>query len=889
MHSGGRGATMKEGLRQSMAWLHTWTGLVTGWVLFFVFATGSAGYFNYEIDRWMRPELPRVSAMQASDTATALGRAQAYLQARYSNAEFWNIGLPVERTQPYFTLFVRAPRNADGSPGRAHRATYDPASGEFVEQTPARDTGGGQLLYRMHYLLHYLPGDAGILAVGICTMFMLVALISGVVTHKKILTDFYTFRPGKGQRSWLDAHNLSSVLALPFFLMITYSGLAFFLPEYMPAGIMAGYGTGPSAQRDFQAEAYPASHIPASGRQAPLASLSQIARQAGTHWHGIAVSGLLVRHPGDAAARVIVRAQREGRRAIGVDNLQFDGVTGQPMPAGSPGAPRQFASTLYSLHEGRFAAPALRWLYFLSGLLGCAMIATGLVLWTAKRKARQGGEFGYRLVHGLNIGTIAGLPIAIVSYFWANRLIPAGLPGRAAWEAHVMFIVWAAMLAYPALRPPTRAWIETLRLAALAYALLPLVNALTTERHLGTSLPAGDWVLAGFDLSMLGLGLLFAHIAHTGWRKPGGFPCQDDDRPAPSLLRYVEGKRGGIPDLIVVLAVQCHLAIDLDRGIQHVPGRKQAGKFRRHQGHGAVRRGTQRTPPSGRGLDTDHGSCHRLALPDQAKAGPVGLGRHQLQVIDRLGLRAAGLGGKDRQHIVAVQRFRREAHVPRHFWPRQGYGITIAGGLNGQFLAVGQHGARLFQDRHGHFPARRDQFADMDLPAVLPDRNPDIGRCPGRRRCEADREAQSRPEDANRRVHKSLLIGWLSGGGTQLPAPPARITLSRRMGRDSRRVRVNGPLVGRWRRLKNENNFHLLWSNRPHPTTTNKPDGCLDRQPVQNSRALLPARKRTYLLKAATSCLFGRVLQYNTNNLGPIRIRRGSRNNSGHAEHQFAR
>lgn len=32
---------MKDGFRQSMAWLHTWTGLVMAWVLFFVFVPGA--------------------------------------------------------------------------------------------------------------------------------------------------------------------------------------------------------------------------------------------------------------------------------------------------------------------------------------------------------------------------------------------------------------------------------------------------------------------------------------------------------------------------------------------------------------------------------------------------------------------------------------------------------------------------------------------------------------------------------------------------------------------------------------------------------------------------------------------------------------------------------
>ena len=77
-------------------------------------------------------------------------------------------------------------------------------------------------------------------------MLMLVAVFSGVITHKKIIKDFFTFRPGKGQCSWLDAHNVVSVMSLPFFVMITYSGLVFFLYQYMPAGRDVVYGSGPT-------------------------------------------------------------------------------------------------------------------------------------------------------------------------------------------------------------------------------------------------------------------------------------------------------------------------------------------------------------------------------------------------------------------------------------------------------------------------------------------------------------------------------------------------------------------------------------------------------------------------------------------------------------------
>ena len=39
---------MRNGFRQSMGWLHVWSGLVVGWVLFSVFVTGTASYYRSE-------------------------------------------------------------------------------------------------------------------------------------------------------------------------------------------------------------------------------------------------------------------------------------------------------------------------------------------------------------------------------------------------------------------------------------------------------------------------------------------------------------------------------------------------------------------------------------------------------------------------------------------------------------------------------------------------------------------------------------------------------------------------------------------------------------------------------------------------------------------------
>lgn len=499
---------MKNSFRQSMSWLHTWTGLVFGSLLYFIFLTGTLGYFDIEIDRWMQPELPQATR---SGTLDATSAALHFLNRQAADANQWYIELPTHRDAPYLDVAWRA----DG-PWQDQLLN---ASDGTPLVTP-RATGGGQLLYRMHWRLHYLPSLPATLLVGFATLVMLIGLVTGIIVHKKIFADFFTFRPGKGQRSWLDAHNISGVMALPFHLMITYSGLLFFATTLMPFIIHAHYGEDEGGINGFYEDFLQQSEMPArSGQPQPLTNLAPLLEQAEARWGEGNIRSIVVYLPGDANAEVHL-GQLANSPLRSNESLRFSGTSGELLewqPA-SRFYTQAVSEVFLGLHEGLFAGPVLRWLYFGSGLLGSAMIATGLVLWTRKRQqklARKGSadHRGLRLVEHLNVGIILGLPCAIALYFWANRLLPVGFAGRADWEAHILFISWAALLLHPFVRPLPRAWIEQTWLAAAAFGLLPLLNALTTDQHLLYALPAGDLAMAGFDLTALASGGGFALLA----------------------------------------------------------------------------------------------------------------------------------------------------------------------------------------------------------------------------------------------------------------------------------------------------------------------------------------------------------------------------------------
>jgi uncharacterized iron-regulated membrane protein len=248
-------------------------------------------------------------------------------------------------------------------------------------------------------------------------------------------------------------------------------------------------------------------------------------RQVQERWGRDNVGRVTVNNPGDAASRVVVARGDFGRISLSPEYMLFDGTTGTLLQVKDRvGVAAETRGVVYGLHLGRFADTAVRWLYFLVSLAGTAMVGTGLVLWTVKRRARLPDPdrpyFGLRLIERLNIATVAGLPLAMAAFLWGNRLLPVGMTGRADWEIHLFFIVWATALAYAACRPPKRAWVELLWATCAALAVLPLANALT-ERGLPRSLMSGDWIFAGFDLSLLAFAILAAILARrTALHRP---------------------------------------------------------------------------------------------------------------------------------------------------------------------------------------------------------------------------------------------------------------------------------------------------------------------------------------------------------------------------------
>ncbi|AVS61465.1 PepSY domain-containing protein, partial [Paracidovorax avenae] len=255
---------------------------------------------------------------------------------------------------------------------------------------------------------------------------------------------------------------------------------------------------------------------------APLPPLDLATMVAGAHrtWGDARIGNISARR--DADGTVVEVTRHDGDRLqYGPARLRFDGATARQLALIDPQTPAiKTYRVLYGLHLARFAGPGMRWALFGFGVLGSLMIASGLVLWSVKRRAqaqRKPGDaglpFGERLVASLNVGLMGGLPLAVAAFLAANRLLPLSTPGRADAELAWFFGTWGAGLAIGLLRPDRRGWALLLGAAGALFAALPVINAATTSAHLGITLPAGEWAWAGMDLSFLAAGLVFGVLA----------------------------------------------------------------------------------------------------------------------------------------------------------------------------------------------------------------------------------------------------------------------------------------------------------------------------------------------------------------------------------------
>lgn len=448
---------MEPTFRKSMAWLHTWAGVVMGSLLLAIFWMGTLSVFDREIDRWMMPGT-RLAPSLAAQSVKLDGAITAQAQRLAQGASQWSIRLPSERVPAVELRW----RNAKGENERRY---LHPQTGAVLTHT---DTlAGSGFIFPFHYSLHIKWMDVGYWLVGLAGMAMLLLVVSGVIIHRKIFADFFLFRPQKHlQRASLDLHNLTGVLAMPFHFAVALSGIVILFSIYWPSAHHAAYPQAKDARQAFLAEGFGQyRRAKANTTGQPLASLDAMRAGAEKQWQGGQADFIRVWHPGDANSHVELRRAYTDMVTMNLDQIYLDAATGTVLQRFEAAPVIRVQRFISGLHFIQFEHWTLRWLYFLAGLSGCIMIATGFLFWLESRRASHArkGLAGVWVVEALTVASVPGIVIATLLFFISNRLLPLDATlaghGRAALEMWAFYLAWLATLVHAAWRARA-AWQE---------------------------------------------------------------------------------------------------------------------------------------------------------------------------------------------------------------------------------------------------------------------------------------------------------------------------------------------------------------------------------------------------------------------------------------------
>ncbi|REL34677.1 PepSY-associated TM helix domain-containing protein [Thalassotalea euphylliae] len=449
---------MKTTFRKSMIWLHTYVGLLAGWLLFVIFLTGTLSYYNHEITHWLTNGKHSPHSQQV-----LLDNALSKLHVEATNTKRWQISLPDERGSGYRVSYREV--NAEPNGKRAKRVSreIDPVTLEFTDRQQIQ---GGNFFRTFHYTLS-LRQWGGRYVTGAAAMAMLIALFTGIYTHRRFFKDFFTIRRNEPKKFTIDLHAMLGVVTIPFCFVICASVMLIYISMYQPFAIGHYF------------DSYRALDKQVSTSHKPLQPAKQIADEPieiksyqsqlnellGQHWETkYTLEGLTISNPMDNNAQLVFAKAKHELLSNKAETYAL-ARSGELLPEiEAERTPRMVRRIFYGLHEAHFAPPALRATLFILGMMATVLIATGMVIWLQKRQAKQGkqgkqaiqanqvnqAKASYVFVEKTNNGMFYGLSLAVGMYFLCSKLILAAsskgtfnsLGSLSGIDTKVFFITW---------------------------------------------------------------------------------------------------------------------------------------------------------------------------------------------------------------------------------------------------------------------------------------------------------------------------------------------------------------------------------------------------------------------------------------------------------------
>lgn len=510
---------MKQSRTKRIYDLHAWTGVTCGLFVFIVSLSGIFALFGDELHSWEDPQLRITLKGEPLPAMPLLGGFAEEAETR-GKLQSLSLNLPTPK-EPYYAAFAWVrPEGARSSELISRR--WHPYTGKVLAE---RGDGFVHWLVDFHRNL-MLERTLGRALVGLGGVLLLLSILSGVVTHRKILREMFTWRLDRSVRlKWQDSHKAIGVWGLPFHIMIAFTGawlglIVVLLPIVAMISFKGDQGaviaavTGPQVQ--------------AAGVRAEMYSIDTAASEVADRI-GAKPESVRFLHWGDANGEYRFLYRPKGV-LIDQSPVVVKAVSGEilkPELTSQPGISHRVLAAMTTLHYALFAGLWMKFLYALLGLLLSIVTATGLMMWLERRVHGNEGRsppIVYTALARTTVGVCAGMGLASFAIFHADKLLNVYPEGRMAAVGTAYFGVWAAALVYAWLRGSEyMACKELLGTTGIVAASIPLTNAFVTGASIPQLLAEGHSYAAGTDITCAISGACLLLIAWTlPSRRPAG-------------------------------------------------------------------------------------------------------------------------------------------------------------------------------------------------------------------------------------------------------------------------------------------------------------------------------------------------------------------------------
>ena len=351
------------------AWfrVHSFTGVITGLMLFVVCWSGTFATVSHEIDWLLTPE--RRATVQPEPASW--GEIHAAALAAATDAEVRSLHAPLYANATYTAWIAR---DDDSS----RRLFIDPYTARVTGERSGFDVAR---FFRSFHMNLFMPGSWGYYIVGATGITMLISMLAALFLYKRWWTRFFRFKSGSGRAFFSELHKTAGLWSLWFVLLIGVTGVWYLIE--IAARDLTGESINfrPPPAFDVAKGATPLDELVASVREArPTLDIRMIGwpdedqPQSNTLYFDGQDRHLLVRN----RANKLYVAEHDG-------SIVFD------QAASDLSLYWRWIDTVDPLHFGDFAGLTTKLIWFLFGLLLSGLILTGTYL-HAKRLAAASGS-----------------------------------------------------------------------------------------------------------------------------------------------------------------------------------------------------------------------------------------------------------------------------------------------------------------------------------------------------------------------------------------------------------------------------------------------------------------------------------------------------------------